>query len=121
MVIADRTESKAVQSSSGKPSSSVNDPVNVAALAYLEVNFEGPGELRQPGGPRHDNDHEDISDIRIAPTHLELISTQRPYLPSTLVDAPHHLPAGTMERWLDTQFRLLREELMYIISLWSTK
>ena len=76
----------------------------------LHLTYEGPGELR-PNGRRHDNDFEHISDIRIAPTHEELTIRIPPYLPANIFAAPHSAPADSMERLLDIQFRLLREEL----------
>ena len=75
--------------------------------------YDPPGEFRSDG-PRHDNDHADISRIRIAPTHDEIFSPIPPYLPIFSSDAPHHHPPDSMERHLDIQFRLLREELMYV-------
>jgi len=65
----------------------------------------------EPVGGRHDNDLADISEIRIAPTSQELLSVSS-FTPANVYGAPHHLPDGTMERLLDIQFRLLREELM---------
>ncbi|KZT10660.1 P-loop containing nucleoside triphosphate hydrolase protein [Laetiporus sulphureus 93-53] len=91
-------------------------PVNLqpgtdeAILAALENSYEGPGELR-PNGPRHDNDFVNTSDIRIAPTHDELTCRIPPFLPANIYGAPHPLPAESMEKLLDIQFRLLREEL----------
>jgi hypothetical protein len=85
-----------------------NDGI-VAALRNV-YETEGPGELRA-NGPRHDNDFVDIQQIRIAPTHDELISRFAPFLPANLHDAPHPYPSQSMERLLDIQFRLLREEL----------
>ena len=82
-----------------------------ARIARLAQTYDPPGVLR-PDGPRHDNDFLDIEDIRIAPTHEELFCPVQPYLPVFSHDAPHHLPANSMERHLDIQFRLLREELM---------
>ena len=82
-----------------------------ARIARLAQTYDPPGVLR-PDGPRHDNDSLDIEDIRIAPTHQELFCPVQPYLPVFSHDAPHHLPANSMERHLDIQFRLLREELM---------
>ncbi|KAK0186426.1 hypothetical protein F5146DRAFT_1161311 [Armillaria mellea] len=73
--------------------------------------YDGPGVLR-PLGPRHSNDHRDIADIHIVPTHDEMISASSPYIPVNLPDAPHHLTPNSMERHLDIQFRLLREELV---------
>ncbi|EED83477.1 predicted protein [Postia placenta Mad-698-R] len=80
-------------------------------LAQLAQTYDPPGEQRHDG-PRHDNDKLDISAIRIAPTNNELLCAVAPYLPVFLPDAPHHLTAGSMERHLDVQFRLLREDLI---------
>lgn len=87
-----------------------------ARSAQLEQIYDPPGELRSDG-PRHDNDFATIEGIRIAPTHSELFSSVAPYIPVFDPDAPHHLPFGSMERHLDIQFRLLREELMYVLSM----
>jgi hypothetical protein len=38
--------------------------------------------------------------------------TFKQYLPVNIPDGPHHLPADSMERLLDIQFRLFREEMM---------
>lgn len=81
-----------------------------ALLTRLEQAYDPPGRLR-PEGPRHDNDFANIVEIRICPTSDELMCPVSPYLPVTVPAAPHHLPAGSMERHLDTQFRLLREDL----------
>lgn len=81
----------------------------------LTQTYDPPGDLRNDG-PRHDNDFADIADIRVVPTHEELLSPVAPYLPVSTSDAPHHLPAHSMERHLDIQFRLLREELMCVHS-----
>jgi len=81
-----------------------------ALLTRLEQAYDPPGNLR-PDGPRHDNDFTNIVEIRICPTSDELMCPVAPHLPVTVPGAPHHLPAGSMERHLDTQFRLLREDL----------
>ena len=83
---------------------------NQALLMRVEQTYDPPGHLR-PDGPRHDNDFANIADIRICPTSEELMCQLDPYLPVTIPGAPHHLPAGSMERHLDIQFRLLREDL----------
>jgi len=77
----------------------------------LLANYVPPGHLR-PDGPRHNNDHADIREITIEPSEAELISTILPFLPANIPDAPHHLRANSMERLLDIQFRLLREEFL---------
>lgn len=82
-----------------------------ALASRLLQTYDPPGHLR-PEGRRHDNDFADISRIRVVPTADELASSSSPYIPPTLVEAPHHLPANSMERHLDIQFRLLREELV---------
>lgn len=84
-----------------------------ALTSRLGQTYDPPGTLREGGLPRHDNDFADIRDIRIAPTHEELSCPLPPYLPVYLPMAPHHLPENSMERHLDIQFRLLREEMMY--------
>ncbi|KAF8265013.1 hypothetical protein EI94DRAFT_400563 [Lactarius quietus] len=81
-----------------------------ALASRLEQIYDPPGSLR--GEARHDNDFEDIRDIRIAPTNDELLCPLPPYLPVFLPIAPHHLPGSSMERHLDIQFRLLREEMI---------
>ncbi|WIA20812.1 hypothetical protein OEZ85_005168 [Tetradesmus obliquus] len=43
-----------------------------------------PGELRQPGGPRHDNDHADFRRISIAPTQQQVLCDVDPYLPRNM-------------------------------------
>ena len=90
--------------------------VSEGLLAALENAYEGPGKLRREG-PRHDNDFVDISDIRIAPTHDELTCRIPPFLPANFYGAPHPFPPESTERLLDIQFRLLREELMYVTLL----
>jgi hypothetical protein len=86
---------------------------NEGLLAALHTTYDGPGELRVQG-PRHDNDFVDIQDIRVAPTHDELVCHSPPFLPANIYGAPHPLPLESMERLLDIQFRLLREELMLV-------
>ncbi|KAH8835068.1 hypothetical protein DL96DRAFT_1808988 [Flagelloscypha sp. PMI_526] len=80
-------------------------------LSQLGQVYIGPGSLR-PEGPRHDNDFEKLADVRIAPTHEELTSPLDPYLPVFVPGAPHHLAPGSMEKHIDIQGRLLREEML---------
>ncbi|KND02782.1 uncharacterized protein SPPG_08964 [Spizellomyces punctatus DAOM BR117] len=68
----------------------------------------GPGDLR-PEGPRHDNDFSDFRKICILPTSGEIFAEDSPYLPKPGVE--HHLPEG-VDRYLDIQFRLLREDVL---------
>lgn len=83
-------------------------------LETLKSFYEGPGEERREG-PRHDNDFVDIGFIKIAPTDEELTSRVLPFLPANIPNAPHPFPNSSMQRLLDIQFRLLREELLYVI------
>ncbi|KAL9598762.1 MAG: hypothetical protein Q9219_004259 [cf. Caloplaca sp. 3 TL-2023] len=67
---------------------------------------EPPGTLSTLG-PRHDNDHANISEIKILPTTEEVLSSRIEYLP-TNDPTTHHLPG--LAGLLDRQFRLLRED-----------
>ncbi|XDG04944.1 hypothetical protein ABKA04_004559 [Annulohypoxylon sp. FPYF3050] len=67
---------------------------------------ELPGGL-SVGGPRHDNDFEDISKIRILPTMSELLSTRHEYRP---VNNPSKLHLSGIKGLIDRHFRLLRED-----------
>ena len=65
-----------------------------------------------PGG-RHDNDFVDFREIAILPTADEITNTDRPFLrPSSALDDPETLDTRTA-LYLDNQFRLLREDMMY--------
>ncbi|CAE6459337.1 unnamed protein product, partial [Rhizoctonia solani] len=92
--------------------------VNPGLVAALDRNFDvdGPGELCE-AGPRHDNDHAEIELIRVAPTRDELLCEDDPYLPPNFFEAPHFHDPRSIERLLDIQFRLLREELTSPIRL----
>lgn len=81
-----------------------------ALLTRVQQTYDAPGALRSDG-PRHDNDFADIADIRIAPTHNELMCPVPPYLPITIAEAPHHCAPESTQKILDIQFRLLREDL----------
>ncbi|EXX71059.1 uncharacterized protein OCT59_017734 [Rhizophagus irregularis] len=72
--------------------------------------YDPPGELSQ-NDKRHDNDFIKISDISIIPTIKEMLCDRPPFLPSSLPDTPHFLPDGAA-KLLDTQFRLLREDML---------
>ncbi|KAG9045578.1 hypothetical protein FS837_006065 [Tulasnella sp. UAMH 9824] len=83
-----------------------------AVLDGIQMTYDGPGVHHEGGKPRHDNDHADVSKIEVVPTHAELTCPVGPYLPANLPGARHHLPGSSMERLVDIQFRLLREELI---------
>jgi len=110
--IVEREQGKEHRSDDQKQRSS-NIAPNEGILAALESGYEGPGDIRG-GGPRHDNDFVEVRDIRIAPTHEELMSRIPPFLPVNFYGAPHPAPPESMQRLLDIQFRLLREELTYV-------
>ncbi|ETL45649.1 hypothetical protein L916_04299, partial [Phytophthora nicotianae] len=79
----------------------------------IEVGIPGEAELADGSvGPRHDNDHRDIRDIRLLPTSEECLSRETPLLPGNYPfhENAHWLPPGP-ERWVDTHFRLYREDL----------
>jgi hypothetical protein len=82
------------------------------ALQPSEAQLSIIHRVYQAPGGRHDNDNASIVAISIAPTQEELASTLSSFVPSTLHDAPHHLPMHSMERLMDIQFRLLREEFV---------
>ncbi|KEP47695.1 NFX1-type zinc finger protein [Rhizoctonia solani 123E] len=92
--------------------------VEPGLLAAFERNFDydGPGELCETG-PRHDNDFVEIETIRVPPTRDELLCEDDPYLPPNFFEAPHFHDPRSIERLLDIQFRLLREELTSPIRL----
>ena len=76
------------------------------SLLGFEIGQDFPGRLSD-SGPRHDNDHENISDIRILPTTAEILSDRSEYLPSR-DSSRHHVPG--LEGLIDRHFRLLRED-----------
>ncbi|KAG8751519.1 hypothetical protein FRC14_007810 [Serendipita sp. 396] len=82
-----------------------------SVIGALAIHYDPAGNLR-PDGPRHNNDFDDISEISIAPTEEEMMCKAAPFLPGNIPGAPHHLAPESMERLLDIQFRLLREELV---------
>ncbi|KAL6854624.1 hypothetical protein J3F83DRAFT_477514 [Trichoderma novae-zelandiae] len=65
-----------------------------------------PGRLSL-GGPRHNNDHANIADIKILPTYEEIMSPREEYLPTNDC-SQWHIP-GIRGR-LDREFRLIRED-----------
>ncbi|KAF4437818.1 Zinc finger, CCCH-type [Fusarium austroafricanum] len=65
-----------------------------------------PGTL-SADGPRHNNDHVDITKIKIMPTYDEIVSPRREYLPTNNPSTWH--VKGIRGR-LDREFRLVRED-----------
>ncbi|KAG6620839.1 NFX1-type zinc finger-containing protein 1 [Phytophthora cinnamomi] len=79
----------------------------------IEVGIPGEAILADGSvGPRHDNDRRDIRDIQLLPTTEECLSSEPPLLPGNFPfhENAHWLPPGP-ERWVDTHFRLYREDL----------
>jgi hypothetical protein len=79
----------------------------------MEVGAPGKGTLPDGSvGPRHDNDRSRISDIQLLPTTAECLSGVAPLVPGNF---PFHKNAHWLapgpERWVDTHFRLYREDL----------
>ncbi|SLM41380.1 Zinc finger, NF-X1-type [Lasallia pustulata] len=75
-------------------------------LAPFLLHQDGPGALSSEG-PRHDNDHTNISSIKIMPTPREIHSQRPEYLP---VRDPARQHLAGFQGLLDRQFRLLRED-----------
>ena len=90
------------------PTAPVQSPAPAKNLTHAKFKFryELPGNLSDQG-PRHDNDHANIRDIKILPTAEEIHSSRQEYLPSNDPEESH-LPG--LEGLLDRQFRLLRED-----------
>ncbi|CAB4399021.1 unnamed protein product [Rhizophagus irregularis] len=82
-------------------------------LYIANVVYDPPGKLSK-NGRRHDNDFKRISEISIIPTKEEVMCDRQPFLPSSLPNALHFLP-DEIERLFDTQFRLLREDMLNVI------
>lgn len=80
-----------------------------AAVVYPEefvMLQDLPGHLSRDG-PRHNNDHADISKIKIMPTYQEINAARNEYLPTT--DSSQWHLQGIRGR-VDREFRLLRED-----------
>lgn len=110
--VVERAEGSTLRRPQPGPEVVTRDSGTQALLDGLQMTYDGPGVHHEGGVPRHDNDREDVSQIEVVPTHAELTCPVGPYLPANLPDALHHLPASSMERLVDIQFRLLREELI---------
>ncbi|KAJ1300333.1 hypothetical protein OPQ81_005154 [Rhizoctonia solani] len=94
-----------------RPTRQSSTTEGLIASLQRNVDYDGPGERREKG-PRHDNDKVSISDIRVAPTNNELVCQDDPFLPGNFAEAPHVYDSKSVERLVDIQFRLLREELI---------
>jgi len=83
----------------------------IAAASADEVPIDGPGTLSL-NGARHNNDCDDITNIRVSPTSDEILCRRPPYLPRNVANAAHHLSDNPILRHLDTHFRLLRHDFV---------
>lgn len=110
--VVERAEGSTLRRSQVEVEVAPREATNQVLLDRLLMTYDGPGVYHEGGVPRHDNDKENVSQIEIVPTHAELTASIGPYLPANIPGAPHHLPSSSMERLIDIQFRLLREELM---------
>ncbi|KAI9142789.1 hypothetical protein BKA69DRAFT_1113975 [Paraphysoderma sedebokerense] len=72
--------------------------------------YPPPQDVTPPGG-RHDNDPFEYTQIKIIPTHNEILCRKTPAVPFNNFRARHWLPHGP-RRLLDTHFRLLREDMI---------
>ena len=88
------------------PLSGDRPPEQKSHRPVFEVGPDLPGALSELG-PRHDNDHADIFNIKILPTTDEIHSPRLEYLPPS-DPTKQHLPG--LAGLLDRQFRLLRED-----------
>ncbi|KAF8420240.1 hypothetical protein EV426DRAFT_566793 [Tirmania nivea] len=89
------------------PTAALRKPAAVVGASIDVHQIDFPGELSREG-PRHDNDHADVSRIKILPTSEEINSHRNEFLPQRSLAYPHHLEG--ISRVLDFQFRLLRED-----------
>ncbi|OAL74790.1 hypothetical protein A7D00_0384 [Trichophyton violaceum] len=86
----------------------IDDTVTVDGFSTTAVKSY-PRPISVPG-TRHDNDHADITKIRIMPTNEEICCELPDYLPTTDRDQPSFITNAT-ERHIDTLFRLLRHDI----------
>ncbi|KAF8243672.1 hypothetical protein K440DRAFT_636872 [Wilcoxina mikolae CBS 423.85] len=78
-----------------------------ASYPTVRTYVDLPGNLSSRG-PRHNNDKSSIEGITILPTTSEIHANRTEYLPLMNKEFPHH--ESGIDRLLDTQFRLLRED-----------
>ncbi|KAI1771545.1 P-loop containing nucleoside triphosphate hydrolase protein [Hypoxylon cercidicola] len=76
--------------------------------ATFSLRRDLPGKL-SPDGPRHDNDSDDITEIRILPTMSEIMSNRSDYRPVYDLTQLH---LSGIQGLIDRHFRLLRENMV---------
>jgi hypothetical protein len=109
-----------VNSTSGKDGNASNDDHlrlhhegyhqrETALIDLSDIQSNSAGHIYD-SGPRHDNDFKDIRAVMIPSIQNEMLSPAPPFQSANIpVASP---PPEYMEGLLDTQFRLLREELL---------
>ncbi|KAK0726131.1 AAA domain-containing protein [Lasiosphaeris hirsuta] len=78
-----------------------------ARILHFSKHRPKPPSSQGSNGRRHDNDFAEISDIKILPTHEEIMSPRAEYLPTT---DPSQWHIQGIQGRLDREFRLLRED-----------
>lgn len=123
LIMSDRsaTAMKAGQAMAAYRASNLRgaDAVDPVEQQWNLVAVVPPGEALlddRSRGPRHDNDKMEICEISILPTTGEVFSRHDPALPGnfSFLEGAHWLPPGP-ERWIDTHFRLFREDMCQIL------
>ncbi|EFR02412.1 NFX1-type zinc finger-containing protein 1 [Nannizzia gypsea CBS 118893] len=87
----------------------IDHPATIDGISTTVVKSSYPRPVVVPG-TRHDNDHVDITKIRIMPTDKEICCDLPDYLPTTDRDQPSFITDAT-GRHIDTLFRLLRHDI----------
>ncbi|EFE33958.1 NF-X1 finger and helicase domain protein, putative [Trichophyton benhamiae CBS 112371] len=87
----------------------IDNTATVDGISTATFKSSYPRPITVPG-TRHDNDHADITKIRIMPTNEEICCELPDYLPTTDRDQPSFITNAT-ERHIDTLFRLLRHDI----------
>ncbi|CAG8622792.1 22327_t:CDS:10, partial [Racocetra persica] len=87
-----------------------DNKASLFGLYKFQISYDPPGE-KSRYGPRHNNDKSDIRKISIIPTKDEILSLRQPSLPIISKNA-HHFLSDCTARFLDTHFRLLREDMI---------
>jgi hypothetical protein len=102
---------KPLLDSSLEPIRDIGAQIKALTEAYV-AGTSVPKMQDGPGG-RHDNDNADFRQIAIVPTAEEIQSTKAPFLrTSDELDDPQTEATRSLD-YLDNQFRLLREDMLY--------
>lgn len=82
--------------------------IPLPSQAHFTLRRDLPGKLSTEG-PRHDNDSDDITEIRILPTMSEIMATRDDYRP---FHDPTQLHLPGIQGLIDRHFRLLRDDMI---------